>query len=323
MVRLLEEVKEAQNLKRGEITTAKNSTYDDIVESISKSLSNGWISTEAVTQVLEAAEIAGRQHVCVFEVAQEDLGKVRESLNNPATLNTQTTSLEEFWTIPLEPYTRILADAPDIHISKVVAVRKYWVEHETPKSEDYIEIIRKRERERAALIVKLDAGSRLLQFRVPIREQAPGVDTSSSVYAFVSQIVYSQYGDHGAAWLLRLRPFKIADAYKNIILNRDDFELHADTPENQYLRSSMSRKGAPGTGQDIRDFPEWVYDNGFARSSIKGTWKRDPAGVDVRMHYDRVKVSKELTRLMARLYFSKPYSDQDVEHVILRIREHF
>ncbi len=322
MVKLLDEAKETHNLKRGEITTAKNAKYDDIVESLSKSLSNHWVSTEAVTHVLDSAELAGRQHVCVFEVPPADLDAVRVSLASPDTLNNQSLTLEEFWTIPLEPYTRILADTDDIHISKVVAVRKYWVELITPKSEDYIEIVRKREKERAAIIIKLDFKSRLLQFRVPIREQAPGVDTSSSVYSFVSETVYSQYGDAGAEWLLKLRPFKICDAYKKIIQNRDDFELHSDTPENQYLKSSMTRKGAPGFGQDIRDFPEWVYDNGFARSSIKGTWKIGTAETDVRMHYDQVKVSKQLTRPMARLYFSKPYTDEDVEHVIGRIRDH-
>ncbi len=324
MIGLLDEAKQAHDLKKGEVTTAKNATYEDIVDSITSALSHSWIEKEKVTRVLDNAEVAGRQHVCVFEVPQDDSERVIESLRAPTTLNTTQPEIEEFWNIPLEPYSRILTDTESLLLTKIIAPRKYWVEIDSVYTEDYIEIKRKREKERAAMVVKLSPKERILQLRVPIREQAPGVDTAKSVYSFIAELVASQYGAKGTEWFLRLKPIRIIDAFQKVIENRDDFELHMDTPENKFIKSSMSRKGAAELGSDIRDFDEWVFENGYARNSIRGIWKQpDSSGVDVRMHYEQIKLTKQVTRSIARLYFAKPYTDQDVEHVIKRIREHF
>lgn len=324
MVKLLESVKEAHCLKAGQVTTAKDASYEDIVQSLTNSLGEGWLGTEALTKILDEAEIAGRQHICLFSVDETDAAAVSASLGSPRTLNDKPTELEEFWKIPLEPYTRILPERHGQTLSKIIAVRKYWVDIDRVSQPDYKKVEQKREKERAAMIIKYDPTSHLLQFRVPIKEQAPGVDTSKSVYEFIAELVQSQYGDAGIAWLLRLKPFKIGDAFQKIVQNRDDFQLHTDHPENKHFKSSMSKKGAPELGKDIRDYSEWVYENGFARSCIRGIWgSGDGPKIDVRMHYEQVKVSKTLTRQVARLYFAKPYSDEDVEHVIQRVRDHF
>lgn len=324
MVDLLTTAKESHDLKRGEVTTARDAPYEDIVTSLTAALTNGWLDTQTLTEAFDNAEIAGRQHVCPFLVDPGDLDAVRKSLRTPKTLNTRPTELNEFWHTPLEPYTRILTDRANLLLTKIVGTRKYWVELENSiRTDDYEEIKRKRQKERAAMVLKLDPIDRLLQFRVPIRENAPGEDTAKSVYAFITDLVHSQYGDDGVAWLLRLKPLKICDAFQKIIENREDFQLHTDTPENKFFKSSMSRKGAPELGKDIRDFDQWVFDSGFARSSIRGVWKRGEGCIDVRMHFEQVKVNDQLTRHVARLYFAKPYGDEDVEHVIGRIREHF
>lgn len=324
MVKLLESVKEAHALKAGQVTTAKDASYEDIVESLTNALREGWLDTEALTKILDEAEIAGRQHVCLFAVDEADAAAVVASLGSPRTLNDKPTELEEFWKIPLEPYTRILPTRDGHTLSKIIAVRKYWVDIDRVTQPDYKKVEQKREKERAAMIVKYNPTSRLLQFRVPIKEQAPGVDTSKSVYEFITDLVQSQYGDKGIEWLLRLKPLKIGDAFQKIVQNREDFQLHTDHPENKHFKSSMSKKGAPELGKDIRDYTEWVYENGFARSCIRGIWgKEGECKVDVRMNYEQVKVSKTLTRPVARLYFAKPYCDEDIEHVIQRIRDHF
>jgi hypothetical protein len=324
MVGLLEAAKQHHDLKRGEVTTAKNATYEDIVESIAAALSNEWLTKNSLIEVLDTAEVAGRQHVCLFEVSENDIALVTKSLRTPTTLNECPPELEEFWSIPREPYSRLSYKNQDVLLSKIITPRKYWVELETSiRTEDYIEIKRRREKERAALIVKFTPQTRVIQFRVPIREHAPSQDTATSVYAFIAELVASQYGNTGRDWFLRLRALPICDAFQKIIDNRDDFELHTDTPENNFIKSSMSRKGGPESGGDIRDYDAWVFASGFARSSIRGIWKSPhKSGIEVRMHYEQVKVSQQLTRPLARLYFAKPYSDQELEHVIKRLREH-
>jgi hypothetical protein len=324
IVGLLEEIRKEHDLKRGQVTTAKNATYEELVEALANALNSGWLTVDKVAAVLDEAELSGRQHVCLFVVDEGDLNTVKTSLLSPKTHNKDKVQFEEFWDIPLEPYTRVLSDTAASVLSKTITARKYWVEIDRVTKEDYIKVERKREKERAALVIKLDLQSRLLQFRVPIKEQAPGVDTSKSVYEFITEMVESQYGKSGLVWLSRLKPLKIGDAFQNIVKNRDDFELHTDHPENKHIKSVMSRKGSPDTATDIRDFDQWVFESGFARSCIRGMWKRDEDDrIDVRMHYEQVKVNKTLNRNIARLYFAKPYTDEEVEHVIKRIREHF
>ncbi|MHB0958765.1 MAG: hypothetical protein ACYC0X_15530 [Pirellulaceae bacterium] len=323
MVALLKEIKDEHDLKRGEVTTAQNATYDAIIESLAKSLQEGWVTTERVTGILDAAEIAGRQHVLLFTVPDDIVDELEATLQQPAILNTDGVQLDEFWEIPLGAYTRILeADASAI-VSKIICPRFYWLSEERQPTEDRIEVIKQRERERSTIIIKLNKGSKLLQFRVPVREKAPNADTGKSVYDFIVEMVTAQLGDAGMALFNRLRPFPIQDAYQKLIDNREDFQLLTDTPENQHFKSSMSHKGTSATITDIRDFEQWGFAEGFARTSLRGNWKiADEGMIDVRMHSEKIKTGTAMSRNVTRLFFPRPCSDKDVEHVIRRISEH-
>lgn len=321
-VELLNKIKDDQDLKRGEITTAQNATYDAIVESLRKSLNEGWVTTDQIVSILDEAEVAGRQHICVFQVAENQVDTVATSILQPETFNDDATTLEEFWEIPLEPYTRLIRNDESVVIMKIVAPRYYWVSNETHPSEDLIEITKRREKERTAVVIKLDKVNRLVQIRVPIREKASKLDTTSSVYAFASKLIESQYGDPGIAWFNGLTRFPLADSFQKIIENRDDFELYTDTPENQHFKSSMSHKGAGDAVKDIRDFDQWGYAEGFARSSVRGSWKIGDTPVHVRMRSEKVKTGHQMTRAICRLFFTRPCTDEQVEHVIERIKAH-
>jgi hypothetical protein len=56
--------------------------------------------------------------------------------------------LEEFWKIPLEPYTRILPTRGGHTLSKIIAVRKYWVDIDLVSQPDYKKVEQKRKKER-------------------------------------------------------------------------------------------------------------------------------------------------------------------------------
>lgn len=323
MVKLLCEIKEHEELKRGEITTAQNATYDAIIESLSKSLKEGWITTERVTAILDNAEIAGRQHVLLFNVPEELLDTIQNKLQNPDTLNTHGVQLEEFWEVPLGSYARLLRNDESFLVLKVIARRFYWLSDESRPSEDRIEIIKQRERERSAVVIKLNKQSKLLQFRVPVREKAPNADTGRSVYEFLVEIVESQYGEDGLELFNKLQPFPIEGAYQKMIDNRDDFQLLTDTPENQHFKSSMSHKGKSETATDLRDFDQWGFAEGFARTSLRGLWSfDDECNIDARMHVEKIRTGSQISRKVARIFFPKPCSDREVEHVLQRIQDH-
>lgn len=323
IIRLLTEIKDSYDLKRGEITTAQNASYDMIIESLSKAMREGWVTTDRVISILDNAELAGRQHVLLFNVTADLLDELQGQLQRPGTLNTSGVQLEEFWEVPLGSYTRILRNDASFLVLKVIACRYYWVSDEQHPSQDRIEIVKQRERERSAVIIKLNKADRLLQFRVPVREKAPNADTGSSVYEFLMEIVTSQYGQGSRGWFNKLQPFPIEGTYQKMIDNRDDFLLLTDTPEDQHIKSTMSHKGKSEAAKDLRDHEQWGYAEGFARVSLRGLWKlSDDVSVDVRMHAEKIRTGSQVSRRVARVFFPKPCSDQEVEHVIQRIQEH-
>ena len=59
MVCLLKKAKEENALKRGEITTAKAATYEDITEALHACFVHNWISVEEVARICAEAELAG------------------------------------------------------------------------------------------------------------------------------------------------------------------------------------------------------------------------------------------------------------------------
>jgi hypothetical protein len=322
-IALLTDIKERKDLKRGQVSTDKNATYEIIIESIKKSLNEGWLQPGEFTQLLDNAELAGRQHVCLFEVSSDLLEAVRTSLLNPATLNDEPIALEEFWEIPLEAYTRVLSSSgTSLLILKIVTHRSYWIRTREAVSANENIVHEKCDKERAAVIVKLDAEQRLLQFRVPISENTQNIDTARAIYEFIKGAVASQFGDEGLAWFVKLPHWPVGSAFENIVNNRDDFELYTDTPENNKFKASISKKGYPEDGVDVRSLAEWNFANGYARTSIRGSWKMADSSVDVRMHADRVPVGDQTVRQLARFFFPKPCNDNEVEHVISRVWQH-
>ena len=318
---LLGEVKERNSLKRGQVTTDKAATYDVIVESLRKSLGEGWLSAGELTRLLETAELAGRQHLCLFEVPADLLADLRESLLAPQTLNDEPVALDEFWEVPLEPYTRLISGESPL-LLKIIAVRSYWTKERQRLSADEYVIREKRYKERAAVVVKLDAEHNTLQFRVPISENTQDSETARAVYEFIEALVASQFGAKGREWFLKLRHWPVGSTFEQMVNNHEDFEVHTDTPENNRFKGSLSKKGVTADGIDLRGMDEWNYASGYARSSLRGCWKAATTTVDVRMHEDRVRVGPQTTRKLARFFFPRPCSDAEVEHVLRRVREH-
>ena len=277
----------------------------------------------------------GRQHVLLFRVPDEIKGLpeaydgLSDLLRTPETVDEQPVTLDEFWKIPLEPYTRILRDDDEELLLKIVSPRDYWVSDETEESADLVVIRKERKRERSAVIVKYEKKHAILQFRVPVRERAPNADTAVSVYKFVADIVDSQFGETGMSVFNQLPLFQVSDAFPQLVNNKDDFEMHSDAPENQHIKSSMSHKGTPDTATDIRNFEHWNYGEGFARTRVRGAWilkantaEEEDRSVHVHMLQDNVRLDNSSSRRVARVFFSRPCTDMEVTHVVRRIEQH-
>ena len=84
----------------------------------------------------------------------------------------------------------------------------------------------------------------------------------------------------------------------------------------------MSHKAAGDDAADIRDFEQWGFAEGFARTSLRGAWTQEDLVIHVRMHAEKVKTGNQMSREVCRLFFPRPCSDGQVEHVIERIQAH-
>lgn len=311
-------------LKRGELTQSKSATYAVLSEHVEKAISNDWISEQQVVALLDESEVAGRQHVCIYDLPEHGVPGILNALRDPKSQRRASAKLTDFWELPSASYARVLRSTNDEVLVKLVAQRKYWrSEIDLSQSSDDEEWIHRWvETERAAVIVKAIRQSGVVQIRVPPREHLAGSETGKSVYGFAIELLGSHFDIGKNSWFSKLKLFSITDAYNNILDNRDDFVLRHDTPESDTAKSRLSKKGAIRDLEDLRDDEMWQFSDGYARESLRGTWLVSEKQVYSHLNLDNVRLSQSTTVEYARVYFPRLVTDAEVDHVIQRIRDH-
>lgn len=323
LVGFLKFTHDKNDLRRGDITTAMNAPYEKLLQAVGTAISNGWASQDEFTSLLDKGELAGRQHLCIFKVRQSEQAKVIESLRKPIDLDHSLPTLESFYLVPAKWSTRILQDTQHEFLAKIVGPREYWDFEEKNITADHIQIDKYRRRERSVIIVKYNYKTKLLQLRLSLRRN--GNDTGRAVHDFLTEAVGNQFGDSGRMWFGKLEHFPIADSYAKIVGNRDDFVLIRDTPYDNEIAATLSKKVADYV--DLRDNPHWTFDQDFARTSIRGIWLKDghkdgDEGINAFLHLDDLKLDAKTRKKVARVFFVKSCPDEEIEHVLRRIREH-
>lgn len=309
------------SLNRADVSTAKNMTYSNLTGLIIKCIDKSWVNYADFAEVLDDSEVAGRQHVCIFKLPDNGKVKILDALRAPRGLSTSTPAIHDFIRVPSQSAARILVDTTDEVVVKIIAIRTYWLS-EFVKDDPGDQLIHRWEqKERSAVIVKANLQTGLLQVRVPPRETGPS-DTANGVYKFMSQALGQHYGGDGSFWLDEVLFFPIADAYPKILQNKTEFVLRHDTPENATLRSRMSKKGPTTDLSDLRDDPNWRYENGYARRTMRGHWSCVSSQLFMHMHYDTIQIDKKTTRDLARVFVPKYCPDGELDHAIERIRNH-
>jgi len=325
LVALLKSATETHELKRGEITTAANAPYERLLGAIGSAVSNGWISENEFVSLLDNGEFAGRQHICLFRVKATEQAKILNSLRNPSDLDDTLPALDSFYSTPKGWTTRIISDKGQEFVAKIVGPREYWDLDEQMLSEDHIQIDKRRQRERSAIIIKYQSNDKLLQLRLSVSIRRYGQETGKAVHDLLEKAIKAQCGDEGKAWFDKLEYFPIADSYPKIMKNKNDFVLDTDTPYDHDVKATMARRGTYDV--DLRDNPHWTFGKDCARSSIRGFWltpngQAGHEGINTFLHEDSLKIDSKTTKKMARIFIIKSCTDGDIEHVIQRIRDH-
>lgn len=327
-VGLLKAIKEEHGLKLGQITTSKSATYDELTEALNEALRNEWLSRERLVQLLDTAELAGRQHVLVYQVKGDRLDTLAGLLRSPKSLR-QNTKLEDFWNVPRRFFSQLLVDEPETTAVKIVAPRTYHsIKHVDDADSmnaiddgdgEVVELLaRISHRERAAVVVSLSHQSKLLQIRVPPRESGSG-GTPRSVYDLSREAIAKAF-DAGS-FTSCLTAFPISDTFNRLKENRNDFILEIDEPQNDEVQVRLKVRHGDGI-EDLRDKKEWTYEDGYSRTSLAGVWKVGEEKVRTRLHWDEFQINQHTKHSVARVFVPSHCSDADINHVIGRLQTH-
>jgi hypothetical protein len=321
VVARMKEVKEQHKDADG-ISAAKNASYETLVDSVATSLSKGLLDMQTLMQEFDEAELAGRQHVLLFQVPPGRIASTRQRLTSKAgaVVNRR---VSEFLQVPTSTTVHLLVDTQKELIVKLVSRRVDWDEHVVKKTEDLEVVERRRTIERTSIILKYTSAHNLLQIRIPPRGGFGIDETSRKVYLLANAVLDAAYGKEGPALLQEVGTFPLGHAYSRIVANRDDFIMLSDSPESPHFRAMFARRGASGI-QDIREMEDYSFhETTFARTMIRGAWRiGEKIHVHTTMHWERVKTGPTTQRDMARVYFPSLNTDAEVEHVIGRICEH-
>src|SRR5437899_780926 len=75
MVSLLQPLQEEHSFRNSGVSASASASYEQVLQSISKAIAHGWLTQGRFVSLLDAGELAGRQHVCLFDVRQVDQHK--------------------------------------------------------------------------------------------------------------------------------------------------------------------------------------------------------------------------------------------------------
>lgn len=312
------------DLKRGDLSTNKNLTYAKILKEIVKGINNGWINESDFASILDNAEIAGKQHICLFCLPgdEKDRKSIFNAIKSPGKLAIKEIALKDFYSVPEDSYARVIENTEETILIKIVCKRSYW-DREYDLKDPTEEIIHRWKRmERSAVILKCSIDDGILQIRVPPREGGTG-ETAKTVYEFFISALSNHYNLKKNSWINKVSPFQVTEAYNSLLENREDFCLKYDTPESDTASNRMTRKGSSKDHDDLRDDPMWDYGENFSRNTIKGTWTTDRnTQVFSHLNYDEFRTGQNSTVKLSRVYLPKYVLEEEVEYVISRLSEH-
>jgi hypothetical protein len=317
----LGQAKKDNDGKPRDLRAGKNLSYAEIANNLIKAVNNGWLALNALVDILDGSELAGKQHVCVYKLPEKDGAKILATLRTPTGTKGATPAISDFFTIPRASHARILVDKADEVVLKVATRRDYWITNlleEKPNREVFERV---KHQERSAVVIKCSLVTGLVQIRIPPREKGPA-ETAQAVYDFAHKALAAHLPMDEDSWFHNLDKFPVAKAFSKILDNTTDFELWRDTPEDRKTRTQISNKGRPKPGTDLRSQKNWQYGKGYSRTNIRGFWKCASHKVFTHINADKIRLGHNGSREFARIFVPELCDDKDLDHVISRIRDH-
>lgn len=87
---------EENNLKRGQLTQDKNATYERLVSDLESAIKEDWATEDELIELLDNSEVAGRQHVCIYEIKPANIESTMNAIRQPGNRSDDSSSLDGF-----------------------------------------------------------------------------------------------------------------------------------------------------------------------------------------------------------------------------------
>jgi hypothetical protein len=210
-------IREENEIKATELHAAKNLSYNEIADNLIKAVNKGWMTLEELVEMLDGSELAGKQHVCVFQLPDEGRNKILATLRSPTGTIADNPAISEFLVLPTHSKVRVLKNTADEVVLKIVTRRDYWTTNclEAEPTRELYE--RLKYQGRSAVIVKCNMTTGLVQIRVPPREKGPS-ETAKVVYEFGLQAMGKHLPLDDGSWFTQLKQFPVAKAFPKILV---------------------------------------------------------------------------------------------------------
>ena len=313
--------------ERKPISASKDQNYSKLLRQLIQCVEQKLLNEQTIVEILSGSEIAGNQHVMLFEVPQPDKKDKTtiaflDFVASPKHQRNKAETLAEFIAPPKSSHCRILSKSDDEVTVKFVSERNYWLVNELAEGAtlDRRLFERLRQRERSAIVLKVSISKGLIQVRVPPTEKG-GIGSASSHYEFARDTIASHYPHD---WFSKLKSLPITDAFPTLV-NDDDtlVSLWADSPEDDDISSRIKNQGRPNISSDLRKNTNWKFKNGYARTSLYAYFRcaeQKTSTMYARLHADKLRKAGKGT--LARLFVPRSCKDEELEDAIARIRKH-
>jgi len=318
------------------LSVNRSQSYLQLTEQLNNAVSWGHIAEATIASVIADGEVAGNQHILLFELpgtSNRSRRQFFESLSQPSGAEKTAKRMADFLEAPSRSSYEILVQSPDELIVKFVGRREYWDTEILSEETNRVEYAKNRHVERCPVVLKACLSKKLIQLRVSPRSSGSNA-SGKNHYGYATDVLSSHYAiERDGSWFRSMPPIPIADAFPAIVNSKALlYEMWSDSPEDRAVASRYRNQGRPKLGFDLRDYQHWNHSGGYARKFLSGFFRTSAAtaakGVNrqgtlrfIKLHDEKL-TNDQIHHRASRMFLNAYCADEEIEYVIDSIRTH-
>lgn len=335
MIEFLRKIQVAEDLTSLQLRTAKNLTYSEIVEQISRAIKDGYVEPKAVAEEIHRIETSGSPHVLLYKVRNQKKSNFNKMLLAPSSSHNSalsTPELRDFCQVPSASTVRILSNSNDLVKIQIVFTQSGYEKSKSTRSDGTRVTEEVPVKERSSLTIKVDFKQNLVQCRLP-QVLSSGTNYCAALYRlFKKQLndVYSTGTENGVSRFNSnvelIDPTKAFRSMRDPNANDKDFALldgHQQEDTIDHRSWSRQDEDTPMASLDIRNSPNYPHIPNSSCRQIEGVWELPSSDrVKTRIHYDNISLGPKKNVNLTRILLLSNCTDSEIDHVIRRFLDY-